>query len=322
MHNMVHHKSRHKVQVLLVLLLILTLIIQGCARSVDDEGNERIATIYWSKYIPIEIDNSSGGLDNYKPGSEILRKGPGKEKETIISEPLEILGYTDIAISDHEEKMYWTTYEGRIINGERKDEGNARIWSSDMNGMNRELVVDYFPVQSFDSLELELNYERELLYWSTGAAFFRVPLNGGNIEHILQGVPISDFETTKDGNEVFWFNSDKMSIQRTNLNDGTTTPVITGIECLPDLELDALHQKVYWGDRHGIRRADFDGSNIEAVVKDQSYTDCKADQLELDERTKMLYLVNFDKIMSYSIQEKDEEMLLDDGLILSLEILH
>ena len=79
-----------------------------------------------------------------------------------------------------------------------------------------------------------------------------------------------------DRGHIYWTimgrpREDDGRIERTDLDGGNLTTIVPagGTFTPKQLKLDAVHRKLYWSDREGMRvmRADLDGSHIETIVE-------------------------------------------------------
>jgi len=79
-----------------------------------------------------------------------------------------------------------------------------------------------------------------------------------------------------EGGHIYWTimgrpREDDGRIERLDLDGGNLTTIVPagGAFTPKQLKLDAVHRKLYWSDREGMRvmRADLDGSNIETLVE-------------------------------------------------------
>ncbi|MEV6028134.1 3-hydroxyacyl-CoA dehydrogenase [Streptomyces sp. NPDC052036] len=112
---------------------------------------------------------------------------------------------------------------------------------------------------------------------SSGGRLFSVHPDGSGKQVLVTGCRIPDGIAVDAGaGHVYWTNmgipsADDGSIERVDLDGGNRTTIVpTGITHTPkQLQLEPTTQKLYWGDREGMRvmRCDLDGSHVETLVQ-------------------------------------------------------
>ncbi len=178
---------------------------------------------------------------------------------------------TDIAISQNFAKLYWVDSPGH------------KIQRSNYDGTGVEDVIPATTAEPFGSSPSEpfgivIDDAAGKLYWTqyeaisgTGGFIKRADLDGTNVELVYFELSFSPFGIDLDPISSKLYVTDTTptrQIVRMNLNG-------TGIETLvaqPDLQsprdiaLDVGGGKIFWADGTRIRRANFDGSNVEDVA--------------------------------------------------------
>jgi sugar lactone lactonase YvrE len=112
---------------------------------------------------------------------------------------------------------------------------------------------------------------------SSGGRLFSVNPDGSDMKVVVTGCRIPDGVTVDVlAGHVYWTNmglppENDGSIERVDLDGGNRTTIVPGgVTHTPkQLHFEAAGQKLYWGDREGMRvmRCDLDGSNVETLVQ-------------------------------------------------------
>ncbi|MFE2315768.1 3-hydroxyacyl-CoA dehydrogenase [Streptomyces sp. NPDC059441] len=123
---------------------------------------------------------------------------------------------------------------------------------------------------------------------SSGGRLFSVNPDGSDMKVVVTGCRIPDGVTVDVlAGHVYWTNmglppENDGSIERVDLDGGNRTTIVPGgVTHTPkQLHFEAAGQKLYWGDREGMRvmRCDLDGSNVETLVQTGEGEDDRRDE--------------------------------------------
>ena len=207
-----------------------------------------------------------------------IRRGDldGSNIEDLIKD----VGARDIALDVERGKMYWTSWTSAT-----EGEGETKIQRADLDGSNTETLV---PNHGGHSLSLDLAEGKMYWVWYENDypeddTIYRADLDGSNVEDLLSQsstmagkigafisligpLALDTAERKMYWTEYVWRLGDfpLISSYRANLDGSNMEPMDF---LLPgDIALDPAGGKLYWTDDHKIRRAGFDGSNIEDLV--------------------------------------------------------
>ena len=197
-----------------------------------------------------------------------------------IEDLIKDVGARDIALDVERGKMYWTSWTSAT-----EGEGETKIQRADLDGSNTETLV---PNHGGHSLSLDLAEGKMYWVWYENDypeddTIYRADLDGSNVEDLLSQsstmagkigafisligpLALDTAERKMYWTEYVWRLGDfpLISSYRANLDGSNMEPMDF---LLPgDIALDPAGGKLYWTDDHKIRRAGFDGSNIEDLV--------------------------------------------------------
>jgi sugar lactone lactonase YvrE len=123
---------------------------------------------------------------------------------------------------------------------------------------------------------------------SSGGRLFSVNPDGSDMKVVVTGCRIPDGVTVDVlAGHVYWTNmglppENDGSIERVDLDGGNRTTIVpSGVTHTPkQLHFETAGQKLYWGDREGMRvmRCDLDGSNVETLVQTGEGEDDRRDE--------------------------------------------
>ena len=113
------------------------------------------------------------------------------------------------------------------------------------------------------------------MYWKERGKIQRATLDGTDVEDIVTGLGRPDIALDVAGGKLYWADGDK--IQRANLDGSAVEDLITELNNAESIALDVVNRKIYWMELRGphglnppdnghIRRANFDGTNVENVL--------------------------------------------------------
>ncbi|MFD5797409.1 3-hydroxyacyl-CoA dehydrogenase [Streptomyces diastatochromogenes] len=112
---------------------------------------------------------------------------------------------------------------------------------------------------------------------SGGGRLFSVNPDGSDKKVLVTGCRIPDgVAVDAEAGHIYWTNmgvpqENDGSIERVDLDGGNRTTIVPsgGTHTPKQLHLETVGQKLYWGDREGMRvmRCDLDGSNVETLVQ-------------------------------------------------------
>jgi len=155
------------------------------------------------------------------------------------------------------QKAYWTdTYFGDI-------------YRANLDGTNVEVFLHYGegPEQPQG---LALDVDAGHLYWSDenaasdgSGAIMRANLDGSGVTEIVGGLDKPwGIALDLTGGKIYWADWWSETVRRANL-DGSEVETIVDSGVTFGLALDASAGKIYWTDDGSVKRADFDGTNME-----------------------------------------------------------
>ncbi|MDE0424837.1 MAG: leucine-rich repeat domain-containing protein [Candidatus Poribacteria bacterium] len=167
---------------------------------------------------------------------------------------------TSLAVDAINAKVYFT---------EKTSDRTGKIHSVDFDGSN---LTTLATIQSGVPVDLTIDPEGKRLYWTDSLGRVRrANLNGKHIRNLIQNLnsPKRIALHTADGKMYY---TEANSIWRANLDGSTPEAVVTGLVKLGDIVIAS--GKMYWkqeiaAGRGAVKRADLDGSDIEAVVSIQ-----------------------------------------------------
>ena len=162
-------------------------------------------------------------------------------------------------------KMYWTDRDKLLVSDAT---ARSSIHRANLDGTNIEtLVLGDNSIKEHIALDIS----NGKMYWTDWGNFSddkiqRANLDGSNVEDLVTGLsnPRGIALDVSQG-KMYWTNAGK--IQRSNL-DGSNIQELLIAGTPSGIALDVGSGKIYWADQNSnqIRRADFDGSNVEDVV--------------------------------------------------------
>jgi hypothetical protein len=123
---------------------------------------------------------------------------------------------------------------------------------------------------------------------ASGGRLFSINPDGSDKAFIVAGCAVPDgVAVDVPAGHIYWTNmgipsANDGSIERVDLDGNNRTTVVPsgGTYTPKQLHLDAVDQKLYWGDREGMRvmRCDLDGSNVETLVQTGQGNDDRRDE--------------------------------------------
>ena len=161
----------------------------------------------------------------------------------------------DIAVDPQREKLYWI-------------DALNRIQRSDLNAQNIQNMLRDLKAPK----HITLDAGRGKLYWTEKTSdqtseIRSANLDGSNIQRVkeLTSAPRGLAVDAVNG-KLYLTNADG-KIQRLNVDGSNLQPdLITGLDAPKEVSVDVAGRKIYWTEQGSIRRADFNGENIEDVV--------------------------------------------------------
>jgi hypothetical protein len=178
-----------------------------------------------------------------------------------------------IAVDSAEGKMYWATAGYKVYRSEGTISIPGKIQRSNLDGSKVEdVVISQSKSESPFGIALDLT-ERKM-YWTDDSLKMirRANLNGTGVEDLVTSVngPKGIALDVHDG-KMYWLDETSpcdTKIQRANFNGTGVEDLITsGVGCSRWIALDVSGQKMYLSGLYEIKRADFDGSNVEVLLK-------------------------------------------------------
>ena len=245
--------------------------------AVDADGDQ----IYWVEgelwNICAPLEDYCGPWDN-SDGRMRRADLDGTNVETL--RPKEMRAPKGIALDTNGGKIYWTDYwyigglQPWLASEDISFAGTIR-WA-DWDGDNAEVLLP--PLSTRGPSNIVLDVGEGQIYWIDTGAIHRADWDGTNVETLLTGLEGSvDLAVDVEDGQIYWAEF-WGSIHRANL-DGTNAETLLS---LPrgrrprSIALDGDEGKIYWTEfavedytRLGtgsIQRANFDGTNIEALV--------------------------------------------------------
>jgi sugar lactone lactonase YvrE len=180
----------------------------------------------------------------------------GTGRQTVAQAGTVSLG---VALDTAGGKLYWTGVQGRAIR------------RSNLDGTGIETLVS----PSGDPHQIKLDLAKGKMYWSEGSSthkIMRANLDGSGPEAVIDVADgyASGLALDSANGYLWWMNIKTSTINRSSLDGGGTTQILTtGISPI-DLALDLDGGKMYWSengqDTWSIWRANLDGSDKEAIV--------------------------------------------------------
>lgn len=265
------------------LLSALNLVTDACAQK-----------LYWTTRYPAHVRrmNVDGG-----------------EQENIIAN--ELYQPFGLATEPNHDFLYWSDYQLRLVGRVDKHSGEVRIILHNPNVTPAYLVPD--PVasrlywvdtlsgtihsSSLDGLrdevvlalgigavsELDFDSVERKLYWSNlFGELYRSNLDGTNVELVSSGKRY--FELHAQSHSIFWLDSNRLHIMRSDLDFTATTQIIsvTGAYA-SSLVVDDVNEKIYWIEHSGTGldrrhfRASLDGTQLEEILPDTDASEVAVD---------------------------------------------
>ena len=166
---------------------------------------------------------------------------------------------TDLAADGEFEFLYWADKVARI--------GRVSIDTNEVK------VLKEFPGAIVEHWGLALNSERNALYMSAQRFIYEIPGDRSDSTILIElEAEIHDVEFDSAEKFLFWSNKSNGRIGRYDVETGSSKIIVAGEKMPWGLALDEDQKKVFWADPQArkIRRANYDGSNVEDVFMDIS----------------------------------------------------
>ena len=185
----------------------------------------------------------------------------GRVIRNVIAGSLALGEPTSIALDVGSGKLYWSDRQQSALRG---------IHRADLDGTDREIVVNALYAQAPRAIGLDLVQRK--LYWtdSTVRAVRRANLDGTDVEDVVTGL-VFPYGLAIDaiGGWLYWTDIGTHGVHRARL-DGTDATTIVSAQPTPlAIAVDVSEGKIYWSETAAdvIRRANLDGSESEDFIQ-------------------------------------------------------
>lgn len=159
-----------------------------------------------------------------------------------------------------QDKIYWV------------DRGEDCIWSSNLDGSDQRRVLN----TSMDCWAIDIDTVHGKLYWTESnyeqGSVWSANLNGSGKTAIVTGMGFNPGIAVNPYNEtLFWSEADHNGphfIYSSDLDGSNANVFLSGVYSPVGVEIDFANNQLFWAEGYsGIKKANFDGSNIESVMR-------------------------------------------------------
>ncbi len=161
----------------------------------------------------------------------------------------------DITVDPQRKKLYWID----TLN---------RIQRSDLNAQNIQNILRDLNTPK----HITLDVGRGKLYWTEKTSdqtseIRSANLDGSNVQRVKELTSVPRGLTIDAVNGKLYLTNADGKVQRLDVDGSNFQPdLITDLDAPEEVSVDVADRKIYWTERTSIRRADFNGENIEDVV--------------------------------------------------------
>jgi hypothetical protein len=195
---------------------------------------------------------------------------------------------------------------------------------SDRDGANAQTILNNVA----NAMSLTADPSRGKLYWADRSwGIRRANLDGTEQELVVAIENMSDTHIAIDPNhgKLFWLRETQQTIFSSNLDGSGTATILTGVANSMGLQVDPLHDRLYWADRSwGIRSANLDGSGQKLIIPIENMSETN---VALDAESDSLFFLRQTQQTIYKsdlIGNNIEPVLsnVNNAMSLSLDLIH